>query len=98
VRRDDLTLRRTGAILSTSAGSPRVTASMPLGRRALWQLKSLSGSGQITNFSQVVTERERQITMLVEEREKIFNSNSWNVTSPLRYLRRKTGDLLRREQ
>src|SRR5262245_4538781 len=55
-------------------------------------------NGQITNLSQAVAKREWEIRMLVEEKEKILNSESWKVTSPLRYLRRKAGDLLQRKQ
>jgi len=51
-------------------------------------------SRDIADLSQAVAQRECQIRMLVEERKKIFNSKSWKVTGPLRYLRRKTGHLL----
>ena len=49
----------------------------------------------IAKLSEAVAERDGRITMLCEETGKILNSRSWKVTQPLRFLRRKTGDLLR---
>jgi len=52
-------------------------------------------NGHIANLNQAVAKRDGQITMLVEERDKILNSRSWRVTRPLRVLRRRTEYLLR---
>jgi glycosyltransferase involved in cell wall biosynthesis len=55
-------------------------------------------NGHIADLNQALAERDWQITMLVEERDKILNSRSWRFTRPLRFLRRKTGDLLRSKE
>jgi glycosyltransferase involved in cell wall biosynthesis len=39
--------------------------------------------------------RDAQVAMLADQRDILLNSRSWRVTAPLRYLRRRTGDLLR---
>jgi hypothetical protein len=52
-------------------------------------------NAQIANLGRMVAERDGQITMLLEETARILNSRSWKVTKPLRFLRRKSGDLLR---
>ena len=40
--------------------------------------------GQITNLNQSVADRDGQISALAEERDQIFNSTSWRLTTPLR--------------
>lgn len=52
-------------------------------------------NADITSLHEAVAERDGQISLLVEERNRFLNSRSWRVTRPLRALRRKTSDLLR---
>jgi glycosyltransferase involved in cell wall biosynthesis len=55
-------------------------------------------NGHIANLNQAVTDRDLQISRLVEERDRMLNSRSWKITKPLRRLRGRTGDVLRRWQ
>jgi glycosyltransferase involved in cell wall biosynthesis len=49
------------------------------------------------DLHRALAERDAQISVLVEDRNRLLNSRSWRVTRPLRALRRKASDLLRRE-
>jgi glycosyltransferase involved in cell wall biosynthesis len=42
---------------------------------------------QISNLNNAIFERDNQIFTLVEERDQIFKSSSWRITTPLRFIR-----------
>jgi glycosyltransferase involved in cell wall biosynthesis len=52
----------------------------------------------IARLDQALARRDVQIAALAEQREQFLHSRSWRVTAPLRYLRRKTGELLSDKQ
>lgn len=51
--------------------------------------KLLDVSRTVSELESQRTERERQITSLLDEHNQIFSSTSWKITKPLRYIERR---------